>query len=98
MNSIWLAVGVGPTKNWLNKSLAVALALLHLANLRKTSTVVFTRRVQSLFSISPDAGYDALTRLTEARLIRASRARGRPPEVTLLDLKGQAMVMWLDEQ
>ena len=78
------------------KSLAVALALLHLANLRKTSTVVLNRRVLSLFSISPDAGYEALTRLAEARLIRANRGRGRPPEVTLLDLKGQMMAVWLD--
>ena len=78
------------------KSLAVALALLHLANQRKTSTVVLNRRVLSLFSISPDAGYSALTSLAEARLIRASRGRGRPPEVTLLDLKGRAMVLWLD--
>ena len=78
------------------KSLAVALALLHAANLRKTSTVVLNRRVLSLFAISPDAGYEALTRLAEARLIRAHRGRGRPPEVTLLDLKGQVMVMWLD--
>ena len=78
------------------KSLAVALALLHLANLRKTSTVVLNRRVLSLYSVSPDAGIGALTRLAEARLIRANRSRGRPPEVTLLDLRGQVLVMWLD--
>jgi hypothetical protein len=79
------------------KSLAVALALLHLANTRKKSTVLLIRRDLARFSISPDAGFDGLTRLAQAGLIMAKRRRGRPPEVTLLDFKGLVMVMWLDD-
>ena len=78
------------------KSLAVALALLHLANQRKRSTVVLSRRDLQRFSISPDAGFDCLTRLALARLIRANRGRGRSPEVTLVDFKGQVLELWLE--
>lgn len=79
------------------KTLAVGLALWSLAAMRRTPTVVLNGRVLALFTISPDAAMDALTRLSDARLISASRGRGRRPAVTLLDVDGRAMVLWLDD-
>ncbi len=103
MPSLWVNPHQIVRMDWLSraaalpgKSLAVALALLHLVNRHKNSTVVLSRRDLYRFSISPDAGIDSLTRLAYAGLILANRRRGRPPKVTLLDSKGQVMVLWLD--
>jgi hypothetical protein len=103
MSSLWVNPHQIVRMDWLSraaalpgKSLAVALALLHLANRHKNATVVLSRRDLCRFSISPDAGIDSLTRLAHAGLILANRRRGRPPKVTLLDSKGQVMVLWLD--
>lgn len=73
------------------KTLAVALALCSLSSSARSPTVVLGRWALSRFSVSADAAFDALTRLSDAGMIRASRSRGRHARITLLDEKGAAL-------
>lgn len=73
------------------KTLAVALALCHLSSTTRSPTVVLGRWVLARVSVSADATFDALTRLSKAGMIRASRCRGRNARVTLLDENGAPM-------
>lgn len=75
------------------KSLALAAALVAAATSARSPTVSCGRWVRSQFALSPDAVCDGLTRLEAAGLVRASRRRGRHPVVTLLDKKGDHLVL-----
>lgn len=73
------------------KTLAVAVALSSLADLARSPKVTLGRWALARFSISPDATFDALTRLAEAGLVNADRRRGRRPIVVLLDGEGREL-------
>jgi len=75
------------------RTILVVLALLWLASLRRSPTVVLSRWALTQFHISPDAGFDALDRLSVSKMIRTDRCRGRYPRVTLLDAEGNALVI-----
>lgn len=66
------------------KTLQVALALWYLCGLQKTNSVKLTTKTSSLFGLSRDAKYDALSRLEAAGLIEVLRLPGCSPVVTLL--------------
>lgn len=66
------------------KGLHVALGLCYVSGLRRSKTFPFKRSVAAGLSVSPDALYDALTRLEQAGLISVTRHRGRSPVVTIL--------------
>ena len=75
------------------KALAVAVALATLADLSRSPKVSLGRWALARFSVSPDAAYDALTRLADAGLVSTSRCRGRHPVVVLLNGKGEPLTM-----
>jgi len=68
------------------KALHIALGLWYMKGLCCSATFPFKRKTAGGFGVSPDATYDALTRLEAAGLIRVARHRGRSPVVTVLDL------------
>ena len=67
------------------KVLHVALGLWYVAGLCRSKMFSFKRSVAMGLSVSPDAMYDALTKLEGAGLISVVRHRGRSPVVTILD-------------
>lgn len=73
------------------KTLAVAIALASLSALANSPRVTLGSWALKRFFVSPDAAFDALTRLSNAGLIRADRKRGRHPVVVLLDEYGNAL-------
>ncbi len=68
------------------KTLHVALGLWFVGGLCRSKTFSFKRGVATGLSVSPDAMYDALTKLEGAGLISVVRHRGRSPVVTILDV------------
>jgi hypothetical protein len=68
------------------KALHVALGLWFVGGMCRSKTFPFRRSVATGMGVSPDAMYDALTRLEGAGLIHALRHSGRSPVVTILDL------------
>lgn len=73
------------------KTLAVAVALASLSALTNSPRVTLGSWALKRFSVSRDAAFDALTRLSNAGLIRADRKRGRQPVVVLLDESGNTI-------
>lgn len=65
------------------RTLHYALALLSLAN-PDSLVVTPTRWTLTRYGISNDLATKALTRLTEAGLIRCERRKGRLPQITLV--------------
>jgi len=61
------------------KALNVALAIWFVGGLCRSKTFSFKRSVAAGLGVSPDATYDALTKLEGAGLIRVARHRGRSP-------------------
>jgi hypothetical protein len=68
------------------KAPIVALVLWWIRGLCRSATFPLKRQATNVFSVSPDAAYDALKRLEEAGLIRVLRHCGRSPVVTVLDV------------
>jgi len=67
------------------KALHIGLALWWVSGLCRAATFSFKRSAATAFGVSPDATYDALSRLEQAGLIRVARHRGRSPVVTILE-------------
>jgi hypothetical protein len=66
------------------KALAVALAIWHLARMRKSDTVELSQTRLSEFGVKRWAKYRALAALEKAGLVRVVRRQRRNPEVTVL--------------
>lgn len=73
------------------KALHVAVTLLYLMSLRRSSRVRFSQATLRRLSTSRDASYDALARMAEAGLVRLDKRPGRAPVVTLLAANGQPL-------
>lgn len=73
------------------KALHVALTLLYLMSLRRSSQVRFSQATLRRLSTSRDASYDALARMANAGLIRLDKRSGRAHLVTLLGAEGQPL-------
>lgn len=73
------------------RTLQVALVLLYLMNLHRSSEVRFNQRILKRFRTSRDASYDALNRLAEHRLVRLEKSPGRAHVVVLLAFDGQPL-------
>lgn len=74
------------------KTLAVAVAIFLLASAARSPTVTLGHWMRRRMSLSPDATFDALTRLAAAGLIQSQRCRGKHAEVTILDVEARALV------
>jgi hypothetical protein len=68
------------------KALHVAIALWHVAGMRKSHEVRMQGGVLSLMGITRQAYSKGLAQLEGAKLISVERSSGRTPVVTLLDL------------
>lgn len=84
--------------DWLAKASALPGRSLHFANMlmvmaarQQSATVSPSKYYLEHYQISRDAAGDALTRLEAAGLVSASRRRGRPPRITLLDQNGDPL-------
>lgn len=73
------------------KALHVALTLLYLMSLRRSSQVRFSQATLRRMSTSRDASYDGLARMAEAGLIHLDKRPGRAHLVTLLGAEGQPL-------
>lgn len=80
--------------NWLStaahlpgKTLHVGLALWFLVGLKRSGTVKLGSSTLKLFGIDRKAGYSALRRLEDARLVNVSRGIGRNPVVTIVEVE-----------
>ncbi len=85
----WLARAAALPGRTLNYALAVFL----LAGVSNSPVVVPGRRLLARYGVSRDAAGEALTRLTNAGLVRTDRQRGRAPTVVLLDAGGKNLVV-----
>jgi hypothetical protein len=66
------------------RALHVALAIWFQVGLERSSTIKLGQKRASQFSVSRDAKYDALKRMTEAGLIEVEQSPGQAPRVTVV--------------
>lgn len=69
------------------KTLHVALALMFLQGLKRSTTIKLGASVLELFGVERKAGYSALKRLERQGLVRVSRGTGRNPVVMILEIE-----------
>ena len=67
------------------RTLRVALALWHLAGVKKSKVVKPTRAIWQRFALSPDAARRGLVALERANLVAVDRRPGCGPIVTILE-------------
>lgn len=75
------------------KALHVALTLLYLMSLRRSSEVRFSQATLRRLGTSRDASYDALAHMAETGLIRLDKRPGRAHVVTLLGANGRPLTV-----
>jgi hypothetical protein len=85
----WLA-RVAPVAG---KALHLGVALCYLAASQRTPTIRLSHAVLRRYAISRDAAYDGLRRLEANGNIRVNRSPGVSPRVTLLDSRGEPLVV-----